>query len=77
MRKFPFKDDLLGFWVYEVIPETMRLALPKELYIGKNILYKVTIGTYTGLYISDIINRNNIETAKKLADLGRIYIANN
>lgn len=71
---YPFKDDLLGFWVYDKLPENMRQATPADIYPDQMVIYQAEIGSYKGLYITEKIRPSSVQLSRRCAAAGKLYV---
>lgn len=73
-KQYPYKNEELGFWVYDKLPENMKLATVRDIYPGRKVLYSAIIGSYTGLYISERVRASTLNLCKECAEKGRLYV---
>lgn len=75
MKKYPYKDDVTGAWIYDQVPEKMVLATSeKQLKINTLILYKAKLGSVAGLYIAERIKLSDLPALKQYLKEGRVYV---
>ncbi len=75
MKKYPYKDDVTGAWIYDQVPEKMVLATSeKQLKINTLIMYKAKFSSFTGLYIAERIKLSDLPALKSYLKEGRVYI---
>lgn len=72
-KKYPYKDPLFsGIWIYDKLPENMRLAKPNELYPGKQVIYNSLVDPTE--WIAEKVSSRHLQTFRQAAAAGRIYI---
>lgn len=75
MKKFPYKDEDTGAWIYDSVPEKMQLATcEKQIKINTLILFQATISSLKGYFIAAKVNHTNIDCVKYYLRMGRVYI---
>lgn len=75
MKKYPYKDDVTGAWIYDSVPDKMELATSeKQLKINTLVLYSPKISSYVGLYIAEKIKASSLEALRQYLKEGRVYV---
>lgn len=70
MSKFPYKDELIGCWIYDNIPDTMTRAKVSDIKIGTLVLYRGELGSWKDLFIATKIKQSNFTTAQSCIKRG-------
>lgn len=75
MQKYPYKDEEIGSWIYDKVPETMELArLENQVRINTLILFESTFSSLAGHFIATKVNLTNYECVQNYLRRGKIYI---
>ena len=72
--KFPYKDEDINRWIYDIIPPEMSQASPSDIKIGVVILYKAEISSLKGLFIATKVSSSCFQEAIESAKRGIVYI---
>ncbi len=66
-------------WLYKEIPEDMRLAKSRDIYMGRMILYRVMIGSHKNYYYTAVVTPANIDSILYRIDSGSasVYVKDN
>ncbi len=75
MKKFPYKDEDTGAWIYDQIPEKMQLATTeKQVRINTLILFESTFSSLQGYFVATKVNHTNIECVRHYLKMGKVYV---
>lgn len=66
----------LAVWVYDSVPEGVRLASPQDLRPGRPVLYQARIGPDAGSWYQDWVRPTTIEPLRRMIQLGTlVYVS--
>lgn len=75
MQNYPYKDEEIGRWIYDKVPEKMELAKSeKQIRINTLILFESTFSSLAGYFIATNVNLTNYECVKEYFRRGKVYI---
>lgn len=69
-----FGEKSWPVWYYDELPEGVRQAKERDLYNGRPVLYKVSIGPFEGKWGSEFVRPSNREALKALVADGSVYV---